>query len=103
MTADKTVNYTDTQVQDLQTEYLAGATVEALAAKLGKSTRSVIAKLAQLGVYKVPEKEASARITKADMTRTLEARFNQAKGTFASLEKADKAALEKLLQVSLVS
>ena len=47
--AEKT--YTDEQTTLLVTQYKAGETVEELALQLGKSVRSVVAKLAREGVY----------------------------------------------------
>lgn len=53
------MNYTEEQTQDMIAEYSAAPnrdTVEALSLKLGKSPRSIIAKLSSSGVYKTPER-----------------------------------------------
>ena len=51
----KTVNYTDEQTAKVVADYAAGVTVETIAEALGKTTRSVIAKLSREGVYKAKE------------------------------------------------
>ena len=53
-------NYTDEQVQQAVTEYTAGgnAALDTIAANLGKTRRSVIAKLVREGVYVVEGKGA---------------------------------------------
>jgi len=58
----KVVNYTDEMVDAIRSEYEAApvrATVDALAARFGKTPRSIIAKLSTLGIYQAP-----ARVTK---------------------------------------
>jgi hypothetical protein len=58
----KVVNYTDEMVEAIRSEYEAApvrATVDALAARFGKTPRSIIAKLSTLGIYQAP-----ARVTK---------------------------------------
>ena len=60
--ATKVVNYTDEMVESIVAEYEAAPsreTVDALAARFGKTSRSVIAKLSTLGIYQAP-----ARVTK---------------------------------------
>lgn len=97
MTA-KTVNYTAEQTAELVAAYQAGEAVEAIASKLGKSVRSIVAKLSREGVYKTKEAKAGeARVTKADLI----AKIAEAKGVdvakLESLEKATKEALEILV------
>lgn len=64
MATDKTaaVNYTPEQIAEMKAVYTAAQTdearasvVSALAEKLGKSTRSIVAKLSREGVYKAKE------------------------------------------------
>jgi len=58
----KVVNYTDEMVEAIRSEYEAApvrATVDALAARFGKTPRSIIAKLSTLGIYQAP-----TRVTK---------------------------------------
>ena len=54
----KVANYSAEQVEVLKAGYEAGESIEALAAKVGKTVRSVIAKLSKEGVYKAKAKEA---------------------------------------------
>jgi hypothetical protein len=51
MATEKVVNYTPEQTAALVEAYKAGTTVEALAESLGKSVRSIVAKLSREGVY----------------------------------------------------
>jgi hypothetical protein len=51
MATEKVVNYTPEQTAALVEAYKAGTTVEALAETLGKSVRSIVAKLSREGVY----------------------------------------------------
>jgi branched-subunit amino acid permease len=98
MASEKTVNYTEAQTTALVQGYMAGETVEALAAQVGKTVRSVVAKLTREGVYKAKDKEAKATAqTKADLVKALEAKFEVATGTFESFEKATKEALTALV------
>lgn len=89
--AEKT--YSDEQTSKLVTQYKAGETVEELALQLGKSVRSVVAKLAREGVY---QKKAQKQInTKKD---ELVLQLELFAGTeLKSLQKATKEDLEKLL------
>ena len=97
MTAQN-VNYTPDQVTMLVTEYNAGTSVEALAEALGKSVKSVVAKLSREGVYKPKTKATSgARVTKADMTKEVETLLNLPEGTLDSLQKGTSEALEMLV------
>ncbi len=95
--ADKTVNYTDEQTVALVNGYKAGETVEALAKALGKSVKSVVAKLSREGVYQPKAQKAAAnRMTKAAMVEYAEDLLQLERGTLESFQKADKAALEAL-------
>ena len=96
---EKTVNYTDSQVESLSAGYLAGKSVEVLATELGKSVRSVVAKLASLGLYKSAEKaEAKTRVTKAAIVAGVAIKLGLSLKTVETLEKADKVALEALFK-----
>lgn len=93
------VNYTDEMVATLVERYEAAPTretVEALADELGKSTRSVISKLSNLGVYKAPErttKSGKPIVRKSELVASIGAAFGI---EVPSLEKASKADLEAL-------
>lgn len=91
------VKYTAEQVEALVAGVAEGKTVEAMAAELGKSVRSVVAKLSQMKLYKAKETaKAEVRMTKAQLVLAMEAKLGLEAGTLASFEKADKAALEAL-------
>lgn len=96
MASEKTVNYTAEQTNKLVADYQGGATVEALASELGKTVRSVIAKLSRAGVYKAKVAQGSERVTKAQLINVITNRLELDAGVLASLEKADKGALEAL-------
>ena len=101
MNSDKIVNYTAEQTKNLMEGYKAGVSVEQLANDLGKSVRSVIAKLARAGVYHAPSAHvANPRVTKAQIVMGLEQRFQLPQGSLASLEKGDKATLQLLYVAS---
>ena len=97
--ATKVVNYTDEMVESIVAEYEAAPsreTVDALAARFGKTSRSVIAKLSTLGIYQAP-----ARVTKTGTPvvkkETLVAEINSKLGVeLPSLVKANKQDLEAL-------
>lgn len=91
------VKYTAEQVEALVAGVAEGKTAEALAAEMGKSVRSVVAKLAQMKLYKAKETaKAEGRVTKAQLVLAVEAKLGLEAGTLTSFEKADKAALEAL-------
>ena len=93
------VNYSEKDVSMMIEAYQANPTretVDTLAEKLGKNTRSVIAKLSREGVYK-----AQPRVTKAGEPVVLKgefvARIEKALGfSIPSISKATKADLSKL-------
>lgn len=95
----KVANYTNEQVDILVTGYKAGETVEALAAAVNHTVRSVIAKLAREGVYVAQDKSKSLKsvVTKASLVEKLEKAVGVTPGTLESLEKATKPALEALV------
>ena len=98
MTEATKTNYTEAQTLQLVTEYKAGTTVEQLAEQMGKSVRSVVAKLAREGVYVAKTKnKGEARVTKAGLTQMLEAKLGLEPGTLDSLQKANHDALEALV------
>lgn len=89
-------NYTPEQTAQLVAGYQAGETVEALATRLGKTTRSVVAKLSREGVYKAKTKTAGARVTKAQLVALIAAKVGAHEEVLESLEKATHEALEIL-------
>lgn len=97
MTKTTPTNYTAEQTLALVAGYQAGETVETLATQLGKTTRSVVAKLAREGVYVAKTRPAATRVTKADLVETLAARCGVPVEVFDSLEKANHDVLEQLV------
>lgn len=99
MATEKTVNYTDEQVAKAKADYLAGVTVEVIAAELGRTVRSVIAKLAREGVYKAKAKEAGKReMLKAEMVAEIAKLVGKSEEQLESLEKATGPALMAVLE-----
>ena len=95
---EKTVNYTPEQTQELVQAYASGQTVENLAMQLGRSTRSIVAKLSREGVYKAKSKASGvARVKKADLVDQIAMRCGVAPELFDSLEKANHEVLEALV------
>ena len=95
MTASKTVTYTAKQTATLVEGYKAGESVEVLATAVGKSVRSVIAKLSREGVYKAKAKaKGAATVTKAELVEAIAAKVGVSAEVVESLEKATKEALE---------
>jgi hypothetical protein len=99
MTAVKVANYTPEQTERLKTGYAEGVTVEALAAEMGKTARSVIAKLSKEGVYKAKAKEAGKReMLKAEMVAEIAKEIGSTEEQIESLEKATGPALMLVLK-----
>lgn len=90
----KAVNYTPEQETQLVDQYQAGMSTDEIATMLGKSVRSVVAKLSRLGVYKTKAKTVGeTKTTKADLVALIEGRYAVEPGTFAEMEKLTKATL----------
>jgi len=97
MTEATKTNYTAEQTAQLVNGYLAGETVENLASQLGKTTRSVVAKLSREGVYKAKSKtSAQPRVKKAELVDQLALACGVPSEVFESLEKANLDVLEHL-------
>lgn len=94
----KVVNYTQEQVTQIVEGYKAGETAEVLAAKIGKSVRSVVAKLSREGVYVAKAKgNKTEAVTKAKLIEKIAEKAGVDVTILASLEKANKEALEALV------
>ena len=93
-------NYTDEMVASMTEAYTANPTretVDALAKELGKSVRSIIAKLSREGVYVAQPKVTKTGepvVRKAELVSVVEAHFGIALPT---LVKASKADLQRLV------
>lgn len=99
MTA-KAVNYTAEQTASLKADYLAGVTVEKIAESLGKTVRSVVAKLSKEGVYKAKEyktKTGETVVKKDELADKMTDVFGLTAAEADSLTKANKTALKKIL------
>lgn len=94
MTAEMVKAYTEAPTKE---------TVEMLAKKLGRQTRSVIAKLSREGVYKKQEyvgKTGEKPAKKDDLASKLGALVGLTEAEETSLEKVNKTALVKLLAMA---
>ena len=98
MTA-KTVNYTAEQTAKMVADYQAGVTVEAMAAELGKSVRSIVAKLSREKVYKAKEyktKTGEAVVKKDEFADAIAQALGLTEADADSLTKANKTALKAI-------
>jgi hypothetical protein len=98
--AEKTVNYTPEQTASMLADYAGGVTVEIIAQGLGKTVRSVVAKLSREGVYKRKEyttKTGDAPVAKETLADQIGALAGLSEGEIDSLTKANKTALAKIL------
>ena len=95
-----TANYTEQQTKEMVAQYEAAPTKEtvvAIAEKLGKNTRSVIAKLSREGVYKAQPrttKRGAPVVLKQELVNIIQEHFGD---EFPSLVKASKVDLQKLI------
>lgn len=105
----KAVNYTAEQTAELVAAYVAAPTsetVEAFAAKLGKTARSIVAKLSREGVYKPKEyvsKTGEKPVKKDAHADAIGAVLKLTEAETDSLTKANKTALAKIWQALAAS
>lgn len=95
----KAVNYTPEQTAKVVADYQAGVTVEAIAAAMGKSARSIVAKLSREKVYvaKVYATKTGEKVQKKDETAdAIGAVLKMTEPEIESLTKANKTALVKI-------
>ena len=95
----KAVNYTPEQTAQMVLDYSNGTTVEAIAETLGKTVRSVVAKLSREGVYKAKTyvSKTGAPVVKKDAhADAIGAILKMTEAEIESLTKANKTALEKI-------
>ena len=94
------VNYTPEMASKIVADYAAGVSVEAIAESVGKTVRSVVAKLSREGVYKKKEYTTKAG-EKAVSKEALVAQIANVMGVNADnlggLEKANKETLRAIL------
>lgn len=102
--AEKTVNYTPEQTLELIEAYKADpskSTVDLMAKKLGKSARSITAKLSREGVYKKKEyvgKTGEKPVKKDATADEIASVLGLTEAEADSLTKANKTALVKILR-----
>jgi nanoRNase/pAp phosphatase (c-di-AMP/oligoRNAs hydrolase) len=95
----KAVNYTPEQTAQMVLDYSNGTTVEAIAEKMGKTVRSVVAKLSREKVYvaKTYVSKTGAPVIKKDAhADAIGAILKMTESEIESLTKANKTALEKI-------
>ena len=95
----KTVNYTPEQTAEMVSEYQAGTAVEAIALSMGKSVRSVVAKLSREKVYvaKTYTTKTGETVAKKDaVADAIGAVLKLTEAETESLTKANKTALAKI-------
>ena len=91
----KTPNYTPEMTQEVVQAYKAGDTVEAIAQRMDKTVRSVVAKLSREGVYVAKSKASGvAAPRKAELITQIAHAINTNEEVLESLEKATREALE---------
>lgn len=102
-TTVKVVNYTPEQTAKLRAVYAANPTkdtVAALAVEMGKTTKSIVAKLVREGVYKKAEKTAkdgTPVVHKNDLVEKIAKEIGVESDKLDGLEAAPKNALKLIL------
>ena len=100
------VNYTAEQTARVIVGYTDGVTVENLAVELGKSARSIIAKLSREGVYKAKvyvTKQGENVIKKDAHADAIGSILNLSESETESLTKANKSVLKKIFEALAMS
>lgn len=95
----KAVNYTAEQTTKMVADYLAGVTTENIALELGKTVKSVVAKLSREKVYvaKTYATKNGEKVQKKDETAdAIGAVLKMTESEIESLTKANKTALRKI-------
>lgn len=98
-TTAKAVNYTPEQTEKMVSDYTSGITVEVIALELGKTVRSIVAKLSREKVYKAKEYKTKTgeKVQKKDETAdAIGAVLKMTEAEIESLTKANKTALVKI-------
>lgn len=90
---DKVANYTPDQVAKIVQDYKAGVAVEMIAQAVGKSVRSVVAKLSREGVYEAKAKSTTPRTTKEDLVGAIATKLGLIPSELDSLVKANREQL----------
>jgi hypothetical protein len=99
--AEKVVNYTPEQTAKMVADYAQGITVESIAESMGKTVRSVVAKLSREGVYRKKEyvsKTGEKPVKKDAHAEAIGAILQLSEGEVDSLTKANKSALKTIFE-----
>lgn len=99
--AEKAVNYSPEQTAQVIADYAAGVTVESIALAMGKSVRSIVAKLSREGVYKKKEyktKTGEPVVKKDAHADAIGAILRLPENDIESLTKANKSALKAIFE-----
>lgn len=102
-TTTKAVNYTAEQTAAMVQQYTAAPTAETVASMaeaMGKSVRSIVAKLTREGVYKKKEyttKKGEAPVTKEELASKLAELCGLSEAEADSMAKANKTGLQKII------
>lgn len=99
--ASKTVNYTPEQTLQMVADYQAGISVETIAENMGKTVRSVVAKLSREKVYKAKEyktKTGEPVVKKDAHADAIGAILRLPENDIESLTKANKSALKAIFE-----
>ena len=99
--ASKTVNYTPEQTLKMVADYQAGVSVETIAENLGKTVRSVVAKLSREKVYIAKEyktKTGESVVKKDAHADAIGAILKMPENDIESLTKANKNALKVIFE-----
>ena len=97
--AEKAVNYTPEQTAKIIAEYQAGVAVEQIAQAMGKTVRSIVAKLSREKVYvaKTYVSKTGEKPVKKDVTAdAIGAILRLSENDIESLTKANKSALKAI-------
>jgi len=99
MATAKTVNYTPEQTLAIVADYQAGVSVEQIAQNLGKSVRSIVAKLSREKVYVAKtytSKTGEAVVKKDTVADYIGEQLGLSEADTESLTKANKVALKAI-------
>jgi hypothetical protein len=99
--AEKAINYTPEQTAQVIADYTAGITVEQIALAMGKSVRSIVAKLSREGVYQKKQyktKTGEPVVKKDAHADAIGAILRLPENDIESLTKANKSALKAIFE-----
>ena len=99
--AEKAVNYSPEQTAQVIADYTAGVSVESIALAMGKSVRSIVAKLSREGVYQkkaYKTKTGEAVVKKDAHADAIGAILRLPENDIESLTKANKSALKAIFE-----